>query len=143
MADDAWASRLDAGGNFITKLTGSRVVLMFLAGCVGLILYSAYQNLPAVTQAFTSNLAVQLSAGLGVVFVAAAMLFNAMFRRIEESNMRRFDDQGKYYEARLAGLQAQLDYERSAFTERRTSTLTPEQLKILVELASKANKEPS
>lgn len=143
MADDAWASRLDAGGNFITKLTGSRVVLMFLTGCVGLILYSAYQNLPAVTQAFTTNLAVQLSAGVGVVFVSAALLFNAMFRRIELANLHRIEDMKAYYERALESKQKELDYERNTFSERRAATLTAEQLKILVDLAAKANKEPS
>ncbi len=80
---DSTAEKINAVGNFITKLTGSRIALAFVMALLGIIAYSLFEARAEVFNVILKSTALMISIGVGSAISLVGWLFSLAISKIE------------------------------------------------------------
>lgn len=141
MPTDAWAERVDSASSFISKLSGGKAVLTFLFGVLALLLYTGYENRAAVATQLASNIAVQISLGVGTLLLVGAWGVKSMFNRIEELNQQNFDIMSHYKDAQLVVAEQRLKDCQQEQMDRRTQAGADATAQLVAQVVAKLKED--
>lgn len=80
---DPTAEKINAAGDFITKLTGSRIALAFVMSLLAITAYSLFENRVEVFNVILRSVPIMISIGIGVGISIIGWLFSLAISKIE------------------------------------------------------------
>lgn len=80
---DPTAEKINAAGDFITKLTGSRIALAFVMSLLAITAYSLFENRVEVFSVILHSIPIMISIGVGVGISIIGWLFSLAISKIE------------------------------------------------------------
>lgn len=118
MADDQ-SNNITAVANFISQLTGTRIWNAFLAGLIGVAVYTLYENRSSAFPYILNSPWILTALGVGLLISIFAMVTVAMVKRVQEVQ----DAKNEYVEKQITTLKAELDACRNDCREAQNSML--------------------
>ena len=80
---DPTAEKINAAGDFIQKLTGSRIALAFVMSLLAITAYSLFENRVEVFSVILHSIPIMTSIGVGVGISIVGWLFSLAISKIE------------------------------------------------------------
>lgn len=80
---DPTAEKINAAGDFITKLTGSRIALAFVMSLLAITAYSLFESRVEVFNVILHSVPIMISIGIGVGISIIGWLFSVAISKIE------------------------------------------------------------
>ena len=80
---DSTAEKINAAGDFIQKLTGSRIALAFVMSLLAITAYSLFENRVEVFSVILHSIPIMISIGVGVGISIIGWLFSLAISKIE------------------------------------------------------------
>lgn len=96
---------LNAGSEFLSKLTGSRVFLLFVTGVICIFLYTVFEHREAVSKEIVNNLVLQVCLGIAMIIMFISYFFQRLQNRVDEKT----EHVHKVLEQRIDDLEHQID----------------------------------
>jgi hypothetical protein len=85
---DPTAEKINAAGDFITKLTGSRIALAFVMSLLAITAYSIFENRVEVFHTVLGSIPIMISIGVGAGLSIIGWLFSLAVSKIDETQKR-------------------------------------------------------
>ena len=80
---DSTEEKINAAGDFIQKLTGSRIALAFVMSLLAITAYSLFENRVEVFNVILRSVPIMISIGIGVGISIIGWLFSVAISKIE------------------------------------------------------------
>lgn len=75
---------IEAAGGLLTKLTGNRVFLLFVAGVIGIFLYTVFENRTVVATAIVSSIPLMIGLSIASLVIFLSYFFQRLQNRVDE-----------------------------------------------------------
>ena len=75
---------LAAAADFLTKLTGNRVFLLFIAGVIGIFLFTVFENRTVVAASIVSSVPLMIGLSIAGLVIFLSYFFQRLQNRVDE-----------------------------------------------------------